>query len=421
MSRLFNFRQLFLFYVSKLRIIIVVTVLSLLAGIGTTAWLYSRDTAIYQDRVQNPYYHVRSTVQFTPKDASVIEDNYEYYSTINTNIYDALSNEMVYSAVYSYYDIEKIRQLFYRKTENIKNVTAQKLALGATNIYKEGVNFIAIRTVSLNPDDGEEINNRFFQYLLEQEAIKYPQMEFAIINNSVIKQDNATAPGPFLSYSLTIILLVCMLGFASVCGILLIYYLFNKTLYAGDDISDILQIPQQIIFPAKSDDNYIRAVLQSRIKDKGPCPVIGFTSNHRKNKSILKSLSRLQSVFEKYGQRVIILDLYFDKQKQDTITSCDFKNIKSDMLSLGDYSEDKLVYLSSNEFAASLGLLKKQYDIIFINIRSLNQYPEGYLLSSHLDGFVVIELSGNSNIVLIKATLDKINETDIPLIGCIIE
>ena len=210
-----NIIELLNYYVKKLPIIIIITLLTLIGG------------AFYIARIQVPLYHGTTTIILVQK----TEDNQSANATQN----ELNLNEKL---VTTYSQIIKSRRVLEQVINSLElNIVTEKLA---DKITVTSVSETPIIKVTVSDEDAEnavEIANELASVFKSEITKIYNLENISIIDKAIIEEKpyNINVAKQMIIYGLV--------GFIVSCGIIFVVYYFDNTIKNKKEIESKLNIP----------------------------------------------------------------------------------------------------------------------------------------------------------------------------------
>ena len=210
-----NIIELLNYYVKKLPIIMIVTLVTLLAG------------AFYIERIQVPLYHGTTTIILVQK----TEDNQSANATQN----ELNLNEKL---VTTYSQIIKSRRVLEQVIYLLGlNTETSKLANKITVTSVSETPIIKVTVSDENAETAVEIANELASIFKKEITKIYNLENISIIDNAIIEEKpyNVNVAKQMIIYGLA--------GFILSCGIIFVIYYFDNTIKNKKEIETKLNIP----------------------------------------------------------------------------------------------------------------------------------------------------------------------------------
>lgn len=222
-----NILDLFSYYIKKLPIIIIVTVLFLLLGY------------FYVTEVKVPMYHGSTTI-------ILVQKNEESTSSQLATTEFTLNEKLV--ATYS--EVIKSRKVLDRVIEDLElDLTAKELSGKISVSSVSGTSIIKIMVSDENNKKAVKIANKIAS-VFEEEIVKIYNLEnISVIDKAIVEK---------VPYNISLIKQTLIFGIAGgvlVCGIIFIIYYFDTTIKNKDEIEERLSIAVISEIPNMSKSN----------------------------------------------------------------------------------------------------------------------------------------------------------------------
>lgn len=107
-------------------------------------------------------------------------------------------------------------------------------------------------------------------------------------------------------------------------------------------------------------------------------------------------------------------------QNQAHVDSCISQNGKLSVLASGSETAATQDLLASERFSNLLGLLRKQYDYIFIDCPPVEQISDALLVAEVCDGILYIVGAGKTNVERVNAALGRVNQSGTNITGVVL-
>ena len=211
-----NLKELFNYYLKKLPIIIIVTVIFVVMGM------------VYVNRIQVPMYHGTTTILLVQKSGE--DDNSSSYQS-------ELSLNQKLVATYS--QIIKSRKVLDQVISNlkIKNVTANSLA---SFIEVSGITDTSIIKITVSNKDNNmavSIANEVSNVFKNEISAIYNLENVSVIDEAIVENN------PYNINTKKELLLCGLIGLFLSSGIIFVIYYFDNTIKSKDDIESNLGLP----------------------------------------------------------------------------------------------------------------------------------------------------------------------------------
>ena len=210
-----NLKDLFNYYLKKLPIIIVVTIVTLLIGF------------IYAAYIQVPLYHGTTTIILVQKQNDK-DTSYAYQNELNINE----------KLVTTYSQIIKSRRVLEQVINNLKLKTTSKEL--ADDINVTAVTDTSIIKVSVSNKDNKKavlIANEVANVFKKEVSNIYNLENVSIVDNAILESN------PYNISLLKELLIAGTIGIVMSCGVLFVIYYFDNTIKSKTEIEDIIGLP----------------------------------------------------------------------------------------------------------------------------------------------------------------------------------
>ena len=210
-----NLKDLFNYYVKRILVIILVTIVALMIGF------------IYSTEIQVPMYHGTTTIILVQKQNDK-DTSYAYQNELNINE----------KLVSTYSQIIKSRRVLEQVINNLKLETTPKEL--AEDINVTAVTDTSIIKVSVSDKDNKKavsIANEVANVFKKEISNIYNLENVSIVDNAIIEEK---------PYNINLIKELAISGIAGIvlsCGILFLVYYFDNTIKTKTDIEESIGLP----------------------------------------------------------------------------------------------------------------------------------------------------------------------------------
>lgn len=210
-----NLKDLFSYFVKRIPIIIIVTIIALIIGL------------IYSTKIQVPMYHGTTTIILVQKQNDK-DTSYAYQNELNINE----------KLVTTYSQIIKSRRVLDQVINNMKlKTTAKELA---EKIDVTSVTDTSIIKVSVSDKDSKRavmIANEVANVFKKEISNIYNLENVSIVDNAIIEEK------PYNINILKELLIAGLAGIVLSCGTLFVIYYFDNTIKTKSDIEESIGLP----------------------------------------------------------------------------------------------------------------------------------------------------------------------------------
>ena len=222
-----NLKELFVYFVSKLPIIVIAALLTTLVGIAYGLW------------IQKPMYNSYTTIVLTRTDN-------DSTTTDGTGITqsDILLNQNLVS---TYREIIKSKRILNQVINNLDlNISTDELEKNISVTSEKDTEVIKISVNNSNPTDAKDIANEIERVFSNEIISIYNIKNITIIDYA----EEDTTP-----YNINVpkqIILAFLIGFILACAVIFVTFYFDTTIKSSEEIENKLGLPVLGVVPIKS-------------------------------------------------------------------------------------------------------------------------------------------------------------------------